>query len=72
MKHSVLILGICFLSLAAVSCEGKKKSPPPPPQVVVHAPDYEPLGEGMKVQSYALIAVALIIAVAVMSKPRTP
>lgn len=56
-----------ILPLALASCGGKKKPPEPPP-VVVQAPDYEPIGEGMKVHSYALIGVAVIIAVALMSR----
>lgn len=61
------LLGIAFLSLAFVSCRGMKKPPPPPP-VIVHAPDYKPIGEGMKVHSYALIGVAVIMAIALMSR----
>ena len=61
-------LGIAFLSLTLVSCGGKKKPPPPP--VIVEAPDYKPIGEGMKVHSYAIIGVAVIIAIALMSKSK--
>ena len=63
----LILLGIAFLSLTVISC-GKKKPPPPP--VIVQAPDYKPIGEGMKVHSYALIGVAVIIAIAMMSKSR--
>ena len=71
MKRLILLLGIGFLALTVVSCGGKKKQPPPPPPpppIIVHAPDYKPLSEGWKVQSYALIGVAVIIAVALISK----
>ncbi|NWK54984.1 hypothetical protein HW115_05145 [Verrucomicrobiaceae bacterium N1E253] len=56
-----------LLSLTLVSCGGKPKPPEPPP-VIVQAPDYKPIGEGMKVHSYALIGVAVIIAVALISR----
>ena len=62
----VTLLGIGFLALTLVSCGGKK--PPPPPPVIVNAPDYKPIGEGMKVHSYALIGVAVIMAVALISR----
>jgi hypothetical protein len=66
----ITLLGIAFLSLTIVSCGGKKKPPPPP--VILQAPDYKPIGEGMKVHSYALIGVAVIIAIALMSKGKNP
>jgi|TARA_B110000908_G_C10256511_1_gene455915 hypothetical protein len=69
MKKLLILLGIAFLSLTVVSCGDKKK---PPPAVIVEAPDYEPLAEGWKVQSYALIGVAVIIAIALMGKARNP
>lgn len=53
-----------LLLVPCSSCSGKK-SPPPP--VVVHAPDYKPIGEGIKVHSYALIGVAVIIVVGMMA-----
>ncbi|BDS05399.1 hypothetical protein NT6N_04390 [Oceaniferula spumae] len=59
-----------FATLAMfVSCTGcsKKKQDPPPP-VVVNAPDYQPIGEGMKVQSYALVGVAVIITVGLIAR----
>ena len=69
MKRLLLLLGIGLLPLTVVSCGGKKKPPAPPP-VVVQAPDYKPIGEGMKVHSYAIIGVAVIIAIALMSKSK--
>lgn len=67
MKRLTLLLGIGFLSLTIISC-GDNKKPPPPPSIIVQAPDYKPIGEGIKVHSYALIGVAVIIAIALMSK----
>jgi hypothetical protein len=61
----VTLLGIGTLALASVSCEETKKPPPP---VIVEAPDYEPIAEGWKVQSYALIGIAVIIAIVLMGK----
>ncbi len=63
------LLGIGFLSLTVVSCGGKMKPPPPP--VIVNAPDYTPLSEGWKVQSYALIGIAVIMAIVVIGKSKT-
>jgi hypothetical protein len=40
--------------------------------VIDKAPDYKPIGEGMKVHSYALIGVAVIIAIALMSRGKNP
>ena len=65
MKCLITLLGVLSLSLAFVSC-GEKQKPPPP--VVFEAPDYKPIGEGMKVHSYAIIGVAVIIAIALMSR----
>ena len=64
-KMIIILLGaFCLLF---VSCGGNRKQPEPPP-VIVQAPDYKPIGEGMKVHSYAIIGVAVIIAVALMSR----
>ncbi len=65
MKKLLTLLGIAFLSLTIVSCGGKKKPPPP---VVVEAPDYKPIGEGIKVHSYALIGIAAIITVGLLAR----
>ena len=65
MKKLVTLLGIGTLALASVSCGGKKKPPPP---VIVEAPDYKPIAEGWKVQSYALIGIAVIVAIVVIGK----
>ena len=65
MKRITLLAAIGLLSLTIVSCKKEKKPPPP---VIVEAPDYKPIGEGMKVHSYALIGVAVIIAVTLMSR----
>ncbi|MCP5535413.1 MAG: hypothetical protein H7A51_04165 [Akkermansiaceae bacterium] len=73
MKRLILLLGIMLFVLPLVSCgDSPQKPPPPPPPVVVHAPDYKPLSEGWKVQSYALIGIAVIIAIALMSKSKNP
>lgn len=71
MKPILLLLGIGLLSLTLVSC-GDRKHPPEKerPPVVVQAPNYEPVAEGMKVQSYALIGVALIFAIAFMHREK--
>ena len=69
MRRIILLLGIGLLPLTVVSCGGKKKPPPPP--VVVQAPDYKPIGDGLKVHSYALIGVAVIIAIALMSRAKS-
>ena len=66
MKRLILLFGIGFMVLTMVSCGSKKKQPPPP--VIVQAPDYKPIGEGIKIHSYAIIGVAVIIAVALMSR----
>ena len=66
MKRLILLFGIGFLALTVVSCGSKKKQPPPP--VIVEAPDYTPLSEGWKVQSYSALGVAVIIAIALMSR----
>jgi len=70
MKRLITLLGIGTLALASVSCGGGKKEPPPPPPVIVEAPDYGPIGEGWKVQSYALIGIVVIMAVVVMGKSK--
>jgi hypothetical protein len=67
MKRLITLLGIGFLALTLASCGGKTKPPEPPP-VIVQAPDYKPIGEGMKVHSYALIGVAVILAIALLGK----
>lgn len=67
MKCYILPFFIALMALGIVSCEETRKPAPPPP-VVVQAPDYKPIGEGLKVHSYALIGVAVIIAIAVMSR----
>ena len=73
MKRLILLFGIMLFALPLASCsDGPQKPPPPPPPVVVHAPDYKPLSEGWKVQSYAMIGIAVIIAIALMSKPKKP
>ena len=64
MKKLLTLLGIAFLSLTIVSCGGKKKPPP----VIVEAPDYKPIGEGIKVHSYALIGIAAIITVGLLAR----
>lgn len=69
MKRLITLLGVLSLSLAFVSC-GEKQKPPPP--VVFEAPDYKPIGEGMKVHSYAMIAVALVIVFAVAAGRKPP
>ncbi len=65
MKRLIILLSIGFLALASVSCEETKKPPPP---VIVEAPDYEPIGEGMKVNAYAFVGIAVIIAIVLMGK----
>ena len=70
MKRLITLLGIGTLALASVSCGGSKKKTPPPPPVIVEAPDYGPIGEGWKVQSYALIGIVVIVAVVVMGKSK--
>lgn len=67
MRRLITLLGISFLALTLVSCGGKAKPPEPPP-VIVQASDLTPIGEGIKVHSYALIGVAVIIAVALISR----
>jgi len=62
----ILLLGVGFLALGVISCGSKKKPPPPP--VIVEAPDYGPISEGWKVQSYSALGVAVIIAIALMSR----
>lgn len=69
MRRLIILLGVYLLALTIVSCGGRSKPPEPPP-VVVQAPDYKPIGEGMKVHSYALIGVAVIIAIAMMNRGR--
>ena len=66
MKRLITLLGIGTLALASVSCGGRKKEPP----VIVEAPDYTPIGEGWKVQSYALIGIVVIVAIVVMGKSK--
>ena len=71
MKQFITLLGILTLALASVSCGGKKKeTPPPPPPVIVEAPDYGPIGEGWKVQSYALIGIVVIVAIVALGKSK--
>ncbi len=72
MIRLLTLLGIGILALTLVSCGDKKKPPPPPPPVIVYAPDYTPLSEGWKVQSYALIGVSVIIAIALMNRGKNP
>jgi hypothetical protein len=62
----ITLLGIGFLALTLVSCGGKTKPPPPP--VIVQAPDYKPIGEGMKVFSYAAVGMCVIGAIVVIGK----
>lgn len=62
----ILLFGIGLMALGVISCGSKKKQPPPP--VIVEAPDYTPLSEGWKVQSYSALGVAVIIAIALMSR----
>ena len=71
MKRFILPLIIATVSMVSLTCTscGKKKPPPPPP-VVVQAPDYEPIAEGWKVQSYALIGIAVIVAIVVIGKSK--
>ena len=66
MKRLITLLGIGTLALASVSCGGREKPPPPP--VIVEAPDYTPISEGWKVQSYALLGIAVIIAIVIIGK----
>jgi hypothetical protein len=66
MKRLIILLGIGFLTLTLVSCGGKKKPPPPP--VIVEAPNYEPIAEGWKVQSFTLLGIAIIAAIVVIGK----
>lgn len=54
-----------LLPLTIASCSSKKKPTPP---VIVEAPDYTPLSEGWKVQSYALISIAIIITVGLITR----
>lgn len=61
----ILLFGIGLMALGVISCGSKKKQPPPP--VIVEAPDYTPLSEGWKVQSYALVGVAVIVTVGLMA-----
>lgn len=60
---SAAAASVLFLSCA--SCSKKKQAPPP---VVVQVPDYKPLSEGWKVQSYALIGIAVIITVGLIAR----
>jgi len=62
----ILLFGIGLMALGIISCGSKKKQAPPP--VIVEAPDYTPLSEGWKVQSYSALGVAVIIAIALMSR----
>ena len=66
MSRLITLLGIGTLALASVSCGGGKKEQP----VIVEAPDYGPIGEGWKVQSYALIGIVVIVAIVVMGKSK--
>ena len=68
MKKLITLLGIGTLALASVSCKSEKKQTPPP--VIVEAPDYTPIGEGWKVQSYALVGIVVIVAIVVMGKSK--
>jgi len=73
MKKLITLLGIGLLALTFTSCSEKKAPtppPPPPPPVIVEAPDYGPIGEGWKVQSYALIGIVVIVAIVVMGKSK--
>lgn len=56
---------VSALLLSCASCSKRKQAPPP---VVVQAPDYKPIGEGIKVHSYALIGIAVIITVGLMAR----
>ena len=68
MKCLITLLGIGTLVLASVSC-GETKKPPEPP-VIVEAPSYDSLAEGWKIQSYALIGIAVIVAIVVIGKSK--
>lgn len=65
MKPLIIGSMAVLLPLTIASC-GKKKQTPGP--VVIEAPDYEPIAEGWKVQSYALIGVAIIITIGVITR----
>lgn len=70
MKRLLTLLGIGFISLTLSGCG---KETPASPTVIVNAPaDYKPIGDGLKVHSYALIGVAVIIAIALMSRGKKP
>ena len=57
---------VAVACLLCASC--REEEPPEPPVVYQEAPDYKPIGEGMKVHSYALVSVAVIIAIALLSR----
>lgn len=66
MYVSLLTILATVMLLSCTSCSKKKQAPPPP--VIVNAPDYKPIGEGIKVHSYALIGVAVIITVGLIAR----
>ncbi len=70
MKKLITLLGIGLLALASASCSSEKKKETPPPPVIVEAPDYKPISEGWKVQSYSLIGIAVIVAIVVMGNSK--
>ncbi|SHJ08948.1 hypothetical protein SAMN02745181_1162 [Rubritalea squalenifaciens DSM 18772] len=66
-----LLLPVLALSLAFTSCkQEEKKKPPVQREVIIQAPDYNPLGEGIKVLAISLIAVALIRGIATIMKEK--
>ena len=65
MKKHITLLALLIIALASASCDDEKSTPPP---VIVEAPDYTPIAEGWKVQSYALIGIVVIVAIVVMGK----
>ena len=67
MKRLIFLLSVGFLALTLVSCGGKRKSPEP---VIIEAPNYEPIAEGWKIQSYALLGIAVIVAIVVIGKSK--
>ncbi|GAA5497489.1 hypothetical protein Rhal01_03685 [Rubritalea halochordaticola] len=65
-----LIIPVLALCLTLPSCKPEETEVHKEQSVVVEAPDYNPIGEGMKVLAFALIAVALIHGIATVMKQK--
>jgi len=59
---------VAVACLLCASC--REEEPQEPPVVYQEAPDYKPIGDGIKVHSYALVGVSVIIAIALMSRDK--